>query len=267
MSPPRIFGIVNVTEDSFSDGGRFLDPERAFDHALALVADGADAIDLGPASSHPDAKPVSPSEEIRRLEPLVARLQSERVPLSIDSFRTETQRWALAAGVEYLNDVRGFGDPALYPALAASDARPIVMHAVGAGGRARRQTTEPAEVYRRALAFLRERTRALVAGGVAAGRIVVDPGMGFFLGDNASSSVHVLRRLPDLKRRLGREVLVSVSRKSFLGALAGRPPGERGAASLAAELFAARRGADYVRTHDVRALRDALRVAEALESE
>ena len=267
MPSPRIFGVVNLTRDSFSDGGRFLSPESAIAHALALAEDGADVVDLGPASSHPDAESVSPDEEIRRLAPVVARLKRERVPVSIDSFQPPTQRWALDAGVEYLNDVRGFGDEALYPALAGGENRLIVMHAIGAAGRAHRETTEPAGVYRRALDFLGQRARALTRAGVSADRIVVDPGMGFFLGENASSSTYVLKRLPDLKRRLGFEVLVSVSRKSFLGTLTGRPPEERGAATLAAELFAARQGADHIRTHDVRALKDALKVGEALESE
>jgi dihydropteroate synthase type 2 len=252
---PGIFGIVNLTPDSFSDGGLYLDPARAIAHARQLALDGADVIDLGPASSHPSLVPVDAHTEIERLQPVLDALHAERIPISVDSWRAETQRFALSRGVAWLNDVRGFAEPALYAELASASCRMIVMHASPAGV----WSGWPA-----LLRFFEQRLEALVGAGIAEARIALDPGMGLFLSDQPEPSLEVLQRLPELRQRFGREVLVSVSRKSFLGALTGRGPRERGPATLAAELWAAARGADWIRTHDARALRDALRTAEAL---
>ena len=261
---PRLVGIVNLTEDSFSDGGRYLDPDRALQHAKQLRSDGADVIDLGAASSHPDAQTVAPREEIRRLEPVVQALLADAVPISVDSFRSETQAWALERGVDYLNDIHCFGDAALYARLARSSCKLIVMHSIQTRGIAVRRTTDPAEVWDGVVAFFDTRLSELEAAGIDPARLVLDPGMGFFLGANAESSLHVLRKLPELRQRFGRPLLVSVSRKSFLGTITGRGPSGRGAATLAAELFAIAQGADLIRTHDVRALRDALQVSQRL---
>lgn len=263
---PQLWGVVNLTEDSFSDGGRYLEPGPAIEHARRLRADGADWIDLGAASSHPDARPVPPAEEISRLEPVVEALLADRVPVSIDSFQPETQVWALDRGVAALNDVRGFPDRALYPRLAAADARLVVMHRVDGGGAATRVRSDPLAVEASIDGFFTKRVAALVASGVARGRLVLDPGMGFFLGDTPEPSLRVLSRLARLRERHGLPLLVCVSRKSFLGAVTGATVEERAAATLAAELWAARCGADHLRTHDVRALRDALAVESALHS-
>jgi dihydropteroate synthase type 2 len=264
MAAPRIFGIVNLTEDSFSDGGRYLEPARALAHARQLISDGAWAVDLGPASSHPEAREVPPAEEIQRLAPVVEALHRDGARLSVDSFRSETQSWALASGVAWLNDIQGFPDSALYPELASSGAQLILMHSIQRRGIATRAATDPLDVWNGMLAFFDARLEALVRAGIKPERVVLDPGMGFFLGANPQTSLHVLRNLPELRARFGRELLVSVSRKSFLGVLTGRETSERGSVTLAAELHAARCGVDYVRTHDVRALADALRVASAL---
>jgi dihydropteroate synthase type 2 len=261
---PRLVGVVNLTADSFSDGGRYLDPTAAVAHAHRLAAEGADVVELGPASTHPDAAPVPAAEEIRRLAPVLDALLSEGLALSVDSREPETQRYALGRGVAYLNDVAGFPDPALYPELAAARASLVVMHAVRESGGATREALAPARVLDGIYAFFERRVAALAAAGVARERLVLDPGMGFFLGGSAAASLAVLRDLPRLRRTFGLPVLVSVSRKSFLGELTGRPVAERGAATLAAELHAAAAGADYLRTHDVGALRDALAVARAL---
>lgn len=253
-----------MTEDSFSDGGRYLDPERAIAHAMALAADGADAIDLGGAASNPGAAPVEPEVEQRRLAPVVAHLRRHGVAVSVDSFHPATQRWALAEGVAFVNDTRGFPDPSIYAALAASAVRLVVMHAVQPTGKADRTTlADPATIYDRVEAFFAARLAALESAGIARERCIVDPGMGLFLGGTAPS-IAILRRLGDLRRRFGLPVLVSVSRKSILRDLTGRAAGERGPSTLAAELFAARQGVDWLRTHDVRALRDALAVTAAL---
>jgi len=259
----RIFGIVNATADSFSDGGKYLAPEAAIAHALKLVADGADTIDLGAASSHPDAAPVAPEVEIARLTPIVAALKG-RAELSIDSFAPETQRWALKQSVAWLNDIQGFPDPALYEEIARSNVRLVVMHNVALRGAAQRIDTDPATIMDRLYRFFGERLAALERAGIARERFVVDPGMGFFLGTDPEVSLTVLRRLGELKARYGLPVLISLSRKSFIRRLANVDVAEAGAASLAAELFAAAQGADALRTHDVRALKHALVVWSAL---
>lgn len=268
MPAPKIFGILNLTEDSFSDGGRYLDPAAAIAKARRLAADGADVVDIGAASSNVAAKPVAPDEEIRRLAPVVAALKETGIATSIDSFALETQRFALATGVDFLNDIEGFPDPALYPALAASDCRLVVMHAVHGRGRAQPIDVPPSEIWPRIATFFASRVTALEAAGVARQRLILDPGMGFFLGSDAAASLRVLAGLDRLKREFALPMLVSVSRKSFLGAVTGRrDPAERGAATLAAELHAAAKGVDFIRTHDPGALRDALLVTAALRRE
>lgn len=262
---PSIFGIVNVTEDSFSDGGQFLDPASALRQARALVAAGADVVDLGAAASNVDARPVSAEEEIRRLDPLISSLKRDGAAVSVDSFLPEVQRFAIARGVDFLNDIQGFPYSALYPELAAASCRLVVMHAVQGRGRAKRLELTAAEVWNRVAAFFAERLAALEQAGVARERIVIDPGMGFFLSSHAEASLEVLSRLGELKRMFGLPVLVSVSRKSFLRALVGHSSAaELGAATLAAELYAAEQGADFIRTHDPGALADGLRVNTAL---
>lgn len=263
---PRIAGILNVTEDSFSDGGRWLDPDRAAERAVELVEQGADVVDLGAASSRPDARPVPATEEIRRLDAVLARLRVRGIPISIDTFSTETQRWALERDVAWLNDVRGFPDPVLDPLLARARCGLIVMHSVQRDGPATRVDTDPEQVLRGIDAFFEDRIARLEAAGVSRSRIVLDPGMGFFLGRDPVLSLRVLRRIPALRERFGLPVLVSVSRKSFLGQVSGRKVGERGAATLATELWAAARGVDWIRTHDVAALRDGLLLWKAAET-
>jgi dihydropteroate synthase type 2 len=268
MPPPCVFGIVNITEDSFSDGGRYLDPSDAIGHARALVAAGAQVIDLGASASNVDARPVSAAEEIRRLDPVIAALAAEGTPISVDSFLPEVQRFAIKRGAAVLNDIQGFPDPSFYSELAAASCRLVVMHAVQARGRAQRMELGADEVWDRIHYFFGERLAALERGGIARERLILDPGMGFFLSKRPEASLRVLTRLDRLKRDFGLPVLVSVSRKSFLRAITGRASAlETGAATLAAEIYAAEMGADYIRTHDPGALADALKVLAALRSE
>lgn len=261
---PIVLGIVNITEDSFSDGGLHLESGAALAHARKLAADGADIVDLGAAASNPVAKPVSSETEIARLEPLVRVLRSDGIAVSIDSFAPQTQLWALDQGVEFLNDIHGFARPEMYERLAAATTKLVVMHALNHEGPARRDDETPPDLFERILDFFDRRVAELTAAGISRARLILDPGMGLFLGRNRDGSFEVLSRLSELKETFGLPVLVSVSRKSFL-----RPPGrkaaEAGAASLAAELFAARQGVDYIRTHDAAALRDGLSVTRRLE--
>jgi dihydropteroate synthase type 2 len=260
---PLILGIVNITEDSFTDGGLYLDPTAAISHGLQMVANGADVVDLGPASTHPDAKEVSPEEEIRRLEPVVGRLTAAEVSISVDSFRPETQRWAAALGVAYLNDTQGFPKPSVYGDLARSNCKLVVMHSVQRGWKAERVVTDPDRIYARVEAFFAERVSSLLDAGIDRERIIIDPGMGFFLGSNPEPSLRILRAISRLKQRFRLPVMVCVSRKSFLKSVL-RHTHELGAATLAAELYAAAQGVGYIRTHDVQALSDALEVSQAL---
>lgn len=262
---PRLFGILNLTEDSFSDGGRFLDPAQAVAQARRLAAAGAAGVDVGAAASNIAAKPVAPAEEIARLEPVLEALAAAGIAVSVDSFAPETQLYALRRGVDFLNDIQGFPAPDLYPELAVARCRLVVMHAVQGRGRAQRVAVPPAEIRHRVEAFFAARIAALCAAGIARERLILDPGMGFFLSSDAGASLRALCDIGWLKRRFGLPVLVSVSRKSFLAALTGqRQPDGLGAATLAAELYAAAQGADFIRTHDPGALRDALAVTAAL---
>jgi dihydropteroate synthase type 2 len=263
---PTILGILNVTDDSFSDGGRYLAPGAAIAHAKTLVAGGATVLDLGAAASNPDARQIPPEIEIGRLKPVVAALKQQDVAISIDSFSPEVQRWALAEGVGYVNDIRGFPEPELYPALVATQAKLIVMHSVQQRGRATRVDMPPDEIFDRVLCFFEDRVAALEKAGVARARLILDPGMGFFLGSDPETSFVVLRRLQDLKRAFSLPVLISVSRKSFLRRITGRDAAKVGYATLAAELFAVFQGADYIRTHDPAALSDGLAVWKAATS-
>ena len=260
----KTFAILNITPDSFSDGGRFLAPEAALKQAQKLIAGGAEVLDLGGAASNVDAEAVAPEVEIARLAPVVAALKAKGVSISIDSFSPEVQRWAMAEGVDYVNDIQGFPEPSLYPELAASSAKLVMMHSVQGRGKATRVPVPPSEVFDRVCRFFEARVGALTEAGVARQRLILDPGMGFFLSNDPETSFEMLRRTADLKAAFGLPVLISVSRKSFLRKVTGRSPGESGSGTLAAELFAALQGADYIRTHDPAALKDGLAVWQAL---
>jgi dihydropteroate synthase type 2 len=260
----ELFGIVNMTTDSFSDGGRYFEADAALAHARALATQGAHVLELGAASSHPDSAAVDPEEETQRLAPVLDALLAEGLQVAVDTWKPDTQRACLQRGVHVLNDIQGFPDAKLYPELADSACRLVVMHSVQASGAATRVEQSASDVVKSVYAFFEQRFAALERAGVARDRLVLDPGMGFFLGSSPEPSLAVLDEIPHLKAAFGVPLLVSVSRKSFLGALTGRDTADRSAATLAAELFAARLGADCIRTHDVGALRDGLAVQAAL---
>jgi len=263
----KILGILNVTSDSFSDGGQYLEPGAAIFHAQAMAQSGADIIDIGAASSNPDAGPVAPDVELGRLTAVIPALKEKGLSLSVDTFAPDVQRWALTQPIDYLNDIHGFPDVTLYPALAKSGVKLIVMHMVQERGVAVRTEVPPAEIFDRVIRFFDARVQALTDAGIVRDRLILDPGMGQFVGSDAENSLILLRRLPELKARYGLPLLVSVSRKGFLRKLVNRPALEAGAASLAAELFAAANGADFIRTHAPGALRDGLKVLKAIGKE
>ncbi len=262
-----LVGILNLARDSFSDGGRFSTPADALAHARRLAEEGAEWIDVGAESTHPDAEPVSAGEELARLEPVVALLVAEGLRVSVDTHRPEVMARVLALGAGMLNDVRALRDPGALDAVRGSRAALVLMHSTSPEARAVRAESsglDAAGMLAHIRRFFEERLEALDQAGIERERVILDPGMGLFLSPDPRASLAVLRGLPELAS-LGRPLYVSTSRKSFLGALTGRAVGERGAATLASELYAWRQGATYLRTHDVRALADALQVARALE--
>ncbi|MCM5569780.1 dihydropteroate synthase [Burkholderiaceae bacterium FT117] len=261
LDRPLLMAIVNLTPDSFSDGGRHLDPRAAIDAALAMVEQGADILDLGAESTRPGAATVSPGEEIRRLLPVIEALAGCGVPLSVDTRKPEVMREVLAAGADMINDIAGFATPGAVEAVAASRCGLCVMHMQGEPG-TMQQAPAYADVVAEVQDWLRERVAALEAAGVAPARICVDPGIGF--GKTVEHNLRLLEALDEFAA-LGQPILVGVSRKSLVGALTGRPVGERLAGSIAAALAAVARGAKIVRAHDVPETRDALRVWQAIE--
>jgi dihydropteroate synthase len=260
----RILGIVNITRDSYSDGGLYLEPQAALAHARALVRDGAAMVDLGAQSSHPDAEDVSVSDELRRLEPLIAPLAAEGVRVSVDTREPEVMARALQLGAVCINDITALRTPGAIEAVRDSDALLILMHSTAAHARAERVGTSNVDWIARVRAFFHERSAALDRAGIARERWILDPGMGFFLSTEASASLAVLRRIGEL-REFGVPLCVGASRKSFIGSTLGRATQERGAGTLASELWCAEHGVAWIRTHDVRALSDALRMRKAIE--
>ncbi|MFT7219630.1 MAG: dihydropteroate synthase type 2 [Candidatus Azotimanducaceae bacterium] len=260
---PIIAGIVNITEDSFSDGGKFLSPDSALSRAHDVARQGARIVELGPASSHPDSARVPANIQIERLVPLIDAWP-DRAQLSIDCTLPQVQSWAIKQSIGYLNDIRGFGDASMYPELAESDCQLIVMHAISDGELATRANISPNDIMGRLRRFFDGRLDTLVNAGISRSRIILDPGMGFFLGTNPETSLHVLRHTAKLKAEYQLPIMISVSRKSFLQKTAGVDVAHAGSATLSAELYAADAGADYLRTHDVQGLFSALKVWQAL---
>ena len=189
---PSLVGILNITEDSFSDGGAYLSVENALAHARRLLTDGADIVELGPSSSHPDSKRVTAEEEVARLEPVVSELVREAIPFAVDTFETETQRWSLRQGASMLNDIQGFPDESFWPELANASCDLVVMHSIQDRGPATRESFDEERIVDRVLRFFDDRFAALEQAGVERSRLIADPGMGFFLGSNPEPSVAVI---------------------------------------------------------------------------
>lgn len=258
----RLVGILNVTPDSFYDGGRYASADRALERGERLAAEGADAIDVGGQSTRPGATPLSPDEEWRRVEPVLRALAGRvAVPLSIDTFHGEVARRALDLGAGIVNDVSALShDPTLADHVAREGAGLVLMHSLGAPDRIhepRRYEDVPGEVA----TFLAAQMRVAVARGVPEARIALDPGIGF--SKRADQSLSALRAIPRLTA-LGRPLYIGVSRKSFLGTLSGQPAEGRLAASLGATVAAWALGGRIFRVHDVRETRDALAAAESI---
>lgn len=262
--PLNIFGVVNITEDSFSDGGLYLKSDEAIAQATKLHQQGANTLDLGPAASNPNAQMVNSTTQIERLKKPIQALKAAGFSLSVDSPDTLVQRFSLEQQVDYLNDIQGFANPGFYPELKASKAKLIVMHSVQRAQIATKVITEPSTLWRSLLKFFEQRLNQLVQAGIPQQRLILDPGMGFFLGSNPNSSFDVLKKLNILKQQFGLSLMISVSRKSFLRAQ-NNDAAQIQAATLSAEIFAATQGVDYIRTHDVRSLVSGLAIWDKLK--
>ncbi|MFI2617654.1 dihydropteroate synthase [Streptomyces sp. NPDC018584] len=262
-----VMGVVNVTPDSFSDGGRWFDTTAAVKHGLDLVAQGADLVDVGGESTRPGATRVDEDEELKRVVPVVRGLAAEGVTVSVDTMRATVAEQALAAGAVLVNDVSGgLADPRMVPAVAAAGAPFVVMHWRGFLTDIHAKPVYE-DVVREVVGELHARVAAAIEGGIAPERIIVDPGLGF--SKEAEHDLALLARL-DRLRELGHPVLVAASRKRFLGRVLAGPEGappparERDAATAAVSAIAAHQGAWAVRVHEVRATADAVRVAQAV---
>jgi dihydropteroate synthase len=258
---PLMMGIVNVTPDSFSDGGRFLEPAAAVEHGLRLAAEGADILDLGGESTRPGSAAVPAAEQLRRLLPVIASLgRQSAVPLSIDTSDAVVAREAIAAGAEAINDITGLvGDPDMLPLAAASGCGVCAMHMQGTP-----RTMQDSPVYENVVEevfeYLRRRRDALTAAGVDPARIALDPGIGF--GKTAEHNLTILTHLARFQA-LGCPLLVGLSRKRFIGQVLGDMQAGRTPGTIGASLAAARQGAQVLRVHDVAAVRQALLLFEA----
>jgi dihydropteroate synthase len=261
LDRPLVAGVVNVTPDSFSDGGHYLEPSAAIAHAQRLADEGADLIDVGAESSRPGAESVSAEQELSRLMPVLEGLRAFPIPISVDTTKPEVMRAVIGAGAAMINDIGALRSPGALETVATTDAAVCLMHM---RGEPRTMQLEPryGDVVAEVRAFLAGRVAAAEARGIARERIVIDPGFGF--GKTVAHNFELLRNLHRLAE-MDLPVMAGWSRKSTLGAITGRGADERLAASIAAALLAVQHGATIVRVHDVAATRDALAVLAAMD--
>jgi dihydropteroate synthase len=262
LSRPHVMGIVNVTPDSFSDGGQHASRDAAVSHAMRLIEQGADILDIGGESTRPGAEPVSLQEELARVIPVIKALRPMvNVPISIDTYKPEVMRQAIETGADIVNDVRALREAGALEVVAASNAGVCLMHMRGTP-----QTMQQDPVYDDVVGevscFLSARYEAALNAGISKSRIVLDPGFGF--GKRTVHNIALLQQLDKLAE-LGQPLLVGLSRKSILGAITGKHEHERLYASLAAAVIAAMKGARILRVHDVQATADALKVVSAIQ--
>ena len=257
-----VMGIVNVTPDSFADGGRYLDSEKAIAHGIALASQGADIIDIGGESTRPGARPVSAGEEMGRVLPVIRGLRRTlSIPISIDTTKADVARAAVDEGADMVNDISALRfDPAMAALVAAAKLPVVLMHMLGTP-QTMQQSPRYQDVVEEVKEFLRRRIRFALEAGVSAERIIIDPGIGF--GKNLDHNLALLRGLPSLAS-LGQPLLVGPSRKTFVGKLLDAGPEERLEGSLAAAVAAVLAGANIIRTHDVKESRRAIWIADAL---
>ncbi|MBV6417302.1 MAG: Dihydropteroate synthase [Steroidobacteraceae bacterium] len=260
LATPQVMGVVNVTPDSFSDGGAYFDPDAALARVERVVAEGAAIVDIGGESTRPGAAPVSASEELHRVIPAIERAVRLPVVVSVDTSRPEVMRAAIAAGAHMVNDVRALAAPGALAAVAGTRAAVCLMHMRGSPADMQ-DDPRYGDVVAEVAAFLAARVAACERAGIARERIAIDPGFGF--GKTLEHNLELLRRLGTLGEA-GLPVVVGLSRKRMIGAITGRPVGERLAGSVAAAVIAVLRGACIVRAHDVAEAVDGLRIVAAV---
>jgi dihydropteroate synthase len=257
----QLMGVVNVTPDSFSDGGLYLDPEAAIEHGRELAAAGAEILDVGGESTRPGAEPVGEEEELRRVVPVIRGLADAESQISVDTSKATVAAAALDAGAEIVNDVTALrGDPEMATLCAERGATVVLMHMLGEP-RTMQDDPRYEDVVADVKAFLAERLEAAVAAGIAEERVWLDPGIGF--GKTGAHNMELLRRLGEL-RELGRPLVVGTSRKSFIGRVDGSPADQRLGGTIASSVLAAAEGADVLRVHDVAEVAQGVAVAEAI---
>ena len=260
-SETRVMGILNLTPDSFSDGGRIASPQAAVLAAARMVEDGADFIDVGGESTRPGASPVDADEEARRVVPAIREIKRQlSVRVSIDTMKAGVARLAIEAGADMVNDVSAFSDPAMLAVLCDARVPVIVMHMRGTPDTMQSDTRYD-DVLSSVVGFLRERVETAVAAGISSDRILVDPGLGF--GKSIAGSLRILRELNTL-RSVGRPIVIGASRKSFIGAALDLPVTQREEGSLAAAAYAAGHGAHVIRAHDVAPTKKTTRMIDAI---
>ena len=262
LDRPRVMGIVNVTPDSFSDGGKFLSRDVAIAHARRLVEDGADIIDIGGESTRPGATPASLQEELDRVMPVLEAIVNDGIPVSVDTQKTEVMTAAIKAGAALINDVNALLAPGALDACAASNVAVCLMHKQGMPATMQQAPKYP-DVLAEVKTFLAARSTACLEAGITRERIVVDPGFGF--GKTVEHNFRLLRELHTLVA-LGYPVLAGFSRKASLGIVTGRQPDERLAASIAVAMLCTQNGATILRVHDVRETVDAINVLMAVRN-
>jgi dihydropteroate synthase len=260
---PLVMGILNVTPDSFSDGGKFQSLDHAITHAEQMIEDGVDIIDIGGESSRPGAVALPLDEELRRVIPLIYALRDCGKPISIDTYKPEVMREAIIAGADIINDIRGFASLESRAAVADSDVGLCVMHMQNFPDIMQDRPSYK-NVTSDVIAFLRERCEQLMAAGVEKNRLSVDPGFGF--GKTLEHNITLLQNISLMQDELGLPVLAGISRKTMIGAITGKPVERRMAGSLAAALAAMAQGARIVRVHDVAETVDAIRVWQTLHT-
>ena len=259
---PLIMGVVNVTPDSFSDGGEFLSVDSALQQARKLMDEGADIIDIGGESTRPGSQSVDAEEELRRISPLLDALVTEAIPISVDTSKPEVMQYAIKAGAAMINDVNALRAPGALEVVAASKTISVCLMHMQGKPEDMQNNPRYEDIVDDVHHFLKGRIQAAVAQGIAFERIVIDPGFGF--GKTLQHNLSLLRRL-DQFNRLGVPVLVGISRKSMLGMITGNPVDQRIHESVAAALIALINGATIVRVHDVKATKDALAVYTAIQ--
>ncbi len=263
----KIFGILNITPDSFSDGGKYEDLDLAIQHAVEMHQQGAEYIDIGAESTHPDSRKIEAEEEVRLLTPVVKVLKEQHpeIKLSIDTYKPEVMKEMLLLGVDAINDVTGLKSEESLQALAESEAKIVVMYSRSQDAHAEKVKGTYDHIVGEVKGFFYDKIAQCKSFGIHKERLILDPGMGFFLGANPEPSLKVLKHIEKLKE-LGCPLMISTSRKSFIGSITGKEIADRSAGTLATEIWSVAHGVDYIRTHEVDQLQDGIKMIQAIKT-